>query len=299
VHPEHGATPGESWVEVYRSADAALASDRSFMLTAVAIPALMTLDAEGYVVLVDSASATRARVELARYQKENEPPPPAPAPRPLKAGAGASTLVALAVLCVISGLATRHAFRHDWYAAGVLDGAELRSGAWWRAITALTLHADAAHLAGNAGFGAVFGAACAALYGPGRGWLLILSCGLAANLAEGAWMPATMTSLGASTAVFAALGLVTARGRTAAHGRGIGRGLYGALAAGVLLLALLGTGDAHTDVLGHALGFSFGLGAGLALRTRELADRAIDRLCAIAALATVAGAWVVALGAVS
>ena len=154
---------------------------------------------------------------------------------------------------------------------------------------------DAAHLGANAGFGFLFGSACAALYGAGRGWLLVLACATAANLAEAAWMPAGMSSLGASTAVFAALGLVTARGRSAAHGSGLARGLYGALIAGCLLLALLGTGDAHTDVLGHALGFAFGLGAGLPLRRARLDDRTIDRLCAAAALAVVALSWGLAL----
>ena len=287
----------ESWVEVYRSADSALASDRSFMLTAVAIPALMTLAEDGYVVLVEAPHAARARVELARYEKESQPPPAAPTPLPLKPGAVTGTLIALALVLAVAGLSTRHALGHDWYGAGVLDGAEVRNGAWWRAITALTLHTDAAHLLANAGFGCLFGGACAALYGPGRGWLLIVASAVTANLAEAAWMPRGMSSLGASTAVFAALGLVTARGRTAEHGRGLVRGLYGALAAGVLLLALLGTGDDHTDVLGHGLGFLFGLIAGLALRARRLTDEAVDSLCGYAAAGIVVVGWLVALSA--
>jgi len=287
----------ESWIEVFRSPDAALASDRSFMLTAVGIAALMTQAEEGYLVLVDAAQVARAHVELARYARESQPAPPPPPPPALHAGAVPATLAALVVLFAVAGFATHFWLGHDWYAAGVLDGAEVRKGAWWRGVTALTLHTDAAHLAANSGFGFVFCGACAALYGPGRGWLLVLASAVAANLAEAAWMPAGMSSLGASTAVFAALGLVTARGRSAAHGRGIVRGLYGALVAGVLLLALLGTGDAHTDVLGHALGFAFGLASGLALRRATLKDRIVDRLCGFAACATIVIGWWCALSA--
>jgi membrane associated rhomboid family serine protease len=162
-------------------------------------------------------------------------------------------------------------------------------------VTALTLHADAAHLAGNAGFGFLFGAACAALYGAGLAWLLIVLTAACANLAEAAWMPPGMTSLGASTAVFAALGLVTARGRGAEHGRGLARGLYGALAAGLMLLALLGTGDAHTDVLGHALGFVFGLAAGLTLRRRRVLFPAANSVLSLLTLCIVALCWSLAL----
>ena len=287
----------ETWIEVFRSPDAALASDRSFMLTAVGIAALMTQVEDGYVVLVDAADVARAQLELARYARESQPAPPPPAPPALHAGAVPATLVALVALFAVAGLATHFWLGHDWYAAGVLDGTEVRRGAWWRAVTALTLHTDAAHLSANAGFGFVFGGACAALYGPGRGWLLILASAIAANLAEAAWMPPGMSSLGASTAVFAALGLVTARGRTAAHGRGLVRGFYGALVAGVLLLALLGTGDAHTDVLGHALGFVFGLVAGISLRRARLNDIIIDRLCGFAACMTIVVGWWCALSA--
>ena len=116
-----------------------------------------------------------------------------------------------------------------------------------------------------------------------------------ANLVEAAWLPPGMSSLGASTAVFAALGLVTARGRPGTEGRGLARGIYGAMVAGALLLALLGTGDAHTDVMGHALGFVFGLLAGLPLRRRRTLWPAADTVLSFAALAVVGLCWTLAL----
>lgn len=285
----------ELYAEVFRSAQSAPASDVAFMLTAVGIAAVMNVVEGGYAVYVEATEVGRARDELIRYAQESRPAPPPEAPLPLKRGAFMSTAVAGVVLLAVAGAAGRDWFARDWYAAGALDGVEVRAGAWWRAVTALTLHADLAHLTANLGFGALFGAACAALYGPGLGWLLVVAAATLANLVEAAWMPPGMRSIGASTAVFAALGLVTARGRRAIHGRGIARGFYGALVAGLLLLALLGTGEGHTDVLAHALGFSLGVAAGLPIRHARLADRTLDRICGAGALLLPFLAWAMAL----
>src|SRR5205823_3241225 len=37
-----------------------------------------------------------------------------------------------------------------WFALGSADAARMHGGEWWRALTALTLHADLAHVASNA-----------------------------------------------------------------------------------------------------------------------------------------------------
>jgi membrane associated rhomboid family serine protease len=69
--------------------------------------------------------------------------------------------------------------------------------------------------------------------------------------------------VGASTAVFAALGLLSGmawRQRLTLRERLWYR--WAPLIAGICLLTLLGAGNAHVDVLGHALGFLFGLAVG-------------------------------------
>lgn len=286
----------ESLAEVFRSARPAPATDVAFMLTAVGIEATtQVVEGGDYAVFVAAHDGPRAREELDRYAQESRARPAPPAPLPLKRGALRATVLAALILVAVAGAAGHHWFASDWYAAGALLGGEVRAGAWWRALTALTLHADASHLISNIGFGALFGAACAALYGPGLGWFLVLVTATLANVVEAMWMPPGMSSIGASTAVFAALGLVTARGRTAAHGRGLQRGVYGALVAGSLLLAFLGTGDANTDVLAHALGFTNGVLAGLALRRARLDDRALDRLAGAMSVAALSGSWALAL----
>lgn len=151
-------------------------------------------------------------------------------------------------------------------------------GEWWRPFTALFLHADISHLVGNLGAGAVFASLVSKIIGPVRAWLAILACGTAGNLAT-AWMhyPENYQSLGASTAVFAALGILSGHGlmemfrqRTSLPWARITAPILG----GFILLGWLGTGNGgNTDVMGHVFGFGSGLVAGAALeRVLEQTD---------------------------
>jgi rhomboid protease GluP len=165
-------------------------------------------------------------------------------------------ILLLTAYCAGSGL-----FGLDWLASGDLDAGA--GGEWWRAITALTLHLDQEHLLGNLLFGVIGGIAAARLLGPGVAWASILGAGALANYVEVLISPATHRAVGASTAVFAALGLLAGmawRERLTSRERAWYR--WAPLIAGVSLLTLLGAGREHVDVLGHGLGFLFGLGVG-------------------------------------
>jgi membrane associated rhomboid family serine protease len=288
-----GAEPGgePETVEVFRSVRAGGCDERLLVLESRGIAALLLFRGAYYAVEVAAADAPRARAELERYAAENPPRRIAPAPR-LHDGAIQGALFYVLVLFLVAVAASRQLLEHDWYALGVLDGQRVRSGEWWRALTALTLHADGAHLAANAGFGALFGVPLARLYGAGLAWAAVLAAALLANLADAALMPAGSAALGASTAVFAALGILGSRGR-AMFGVGRGRAYRAAGVVGaVVLLAFLGTGDAHTDILGHAAGFLAGLLAGVALARLGLPGGALaQRAYGTATLAALALAW--------
>ena len=285
-------------IEVFRAITPRACDDRALVLEAVGLPAVIMLEDATYVLRVAPEHAAAASLELARYARENAPAPAPPPPRRLHAGAVASALAYVSLLLLYGVASSRSLFGLDWYGAGVLDGAALRAGELWRAVTALTLHADLAHLAANAGFGALFGGLAARLYGPGWGWLLVLAAATAANLVNGATMAAGRGSLGASTAVFAALGTLgvyrwpaaTVRARLAWPGA--------SLVAALVLLALLGTGDEHTDIAAHAFGFAFGalLAAPLRRRPPHQPLRP-QRLAGLAVVLLVAGAWIAALAA--
>ena len=120
-----------------------------------------------------------------------------------------------------------------------------------------------------------------------------------ANGLEAQWAPATYRSVGASTAVFTALGLM------AAHSWKIRLPLrqsrarrWAPLVAGTVLLGWLGTAGEGTDILAHLLGFVVGclLGAtaGIGAVERILA-RVPQGLAGLAALASLLLAWGCAL----
>jgi membrane associated rhomboid family serine protease len=282
------------WVEIYRSLQPSDCDERLLLLESVGIAAVARRDVDTFGVWVAPEDAGRAYFELTRYGAENRPAPP-PTRTPLHGGAVPSACLYVLVLFVCGALAANGALGRDWLSAGALDGAAFRNGEAWRAITALTLHADLAHLAANAGFGGLFGALAARVYGAGRAWLAVLAAATLANVLNGAWMPAGRISLGASTAVFAALGLLCVfpwpdLRRTARAGvRGA------SIVAALVLLALLGTGDERTDVAAHALGFGCGMLTGLALVRVHATRRLHDGTAALLALTAVCAAWVVAL----
>jgi len=235
---------------------------------------LMPSDA-GYRLLVESSAATRARAELASYDRESAgwPPPGATeAPGRTRLELATPLLWALAVLLVFQGQ-----LRHpEWTDASLLDTtAVFGRGEWWRAFSALFLHANETHLLSNLIGGLFVFAAVVSLLGRGRGWLLIGLAGVGGNLAiAAAYFPGPYRSLGASTAIFGALGLLTGRAARVAAGarRPHGwRSFFVPLAAGMVVLALHGAGGPPVDVLAHGMGFIAGTIMGfLARRTTTI-----------------------------
>jgi membrane associated rhomboid family serine protease len=158
--------------------------------------------------------------------------------------------------------------RLDAFDVGELDAARVQAGQWWRAWTALTLHVDGPHLAANLAAGVWFGYLAARQMGAGSAWLLTVTGAGIANLLEGLLGPADHTSVGASTAVFAALGAMSAfswRERLPLRQHWGRR--WGPLVAGVILLGWTGSAGEGTDVIAHLAGFAVGavLGATVAL----------------------------------
>jgi membrane associated rhomboid family serine protease len=192
-----------------------------------------------------------------------------------------------------------------------MHAARIQAGQWWRAWTALTLHLDGAHLAANLGAGVWFGYLAARQIGSGTAWFLIVTGAAVANLLEGLLGPADHRSVGASTAVFTALGLMSAyswRERYQLPQRWARR--WGPLVAGVILLGWTGSGGgtdtgsgpgserANVDLIAHVAGFGVGilLGATAALPlVRRVLDRVPQWATGLAAFASIAIAWAFAL----
>ncbi|NOT02110.1 MAG: rhomboid family intramembrane serine protease [Phycisphaerales bacterium] len=245
---------------VYRSPNRNACLEHSLVLDTAGIPWSIGQEAHEYILLVAAQDAARARAELEAYLNENRGTSRRERPVPHFAGGWMGVYGFAAVLFLVDILQDRRAFGWDWYAAGRVQSDLIRQGQWWRTITALTLHVDAPHLIGNVVVGGLFGLFAAQLVGAGLAWLSILVAGAAGN-GLNAWIRLTPhTSVGASTAVFAALGIVAAfawmRRRSRASSP-LER--WSPLVGGVVLLGYLGAGGARTDVGAHVAGFCCGI----------------------------------------
>jgi membrane associated rhomboid family serine protease len=136
--------------------------------------------------------------------------------------------------------------------AGAMDTAAVEHGQWWRLCTAVWLHADVAHLAGNATIGVVLLGFTLGLFGTGTGLLAAYIAGIGGNVI--AWQVAGEhhRSLGASGLVMGCIGLLAAH--TLFHtGRNRFK-LLGVSAAGALMLFVLLGLSPGTDVIAHTGG---------------------------------------------
>src|SRR6185437_8378208 len=214
--------------------------------------------------------------------------------------------VVYALLLVGIGLAVSNGL---WgvgaFDAGMLNAADVRAGQWWRVLTALTLHVDGEHLLGNLLIGAWFGQLVGRQLGPGHAWFLVLVGAGTSNLLEAFLLAPPYQSVGASTAVFTALGLASAYSwGTHARWSQSWAARWTPLICGVVLLAFLGSGGSESagdvDVAGHGLGFALGILLGL-LVTASRVQRASQRIpqwtTGLVALSSLAAAWSFALGA--
>jgi len=282
-------------VTVWRGRDAAAAREHALVLAAVGIDHATGRDEGWHVILVAPQDSRRALEQLARYEAENPPQPPEEeVPRARGAGVGAPILFAL-VMFVSWIFQGAHAFGLDWAAAGVNDADQLRGGAWWRPITALTLHANGGHLLSNVLFGAAFVWFAAQLAGTGVALAAVLVAGAMGNATRALLSPGSYNALGASTAVFGALGLIAGlNGRRRARLEQARLRRWTPVIAAVLLLAFLGAEGEHTDVPAHLTGFLSGLLLGLLL-DRPVSDGpprlATQWKAGLAAVAALVAAW--------
>lgn len=297
----------EPLIEVYRSTRRRDAEEHALVLTAVGIGCTMHPLDGVITLLVPASQALRARQQLVQYARENrgqrveenrdhggrEPPP-----RRLIDGLPGAVGCA-GTLVLLHAWSRQSAFFDDWLPAGAAQARLILGGEWWRTITALGLHADLSHLGGNVIFGIVFGLLVAQIFGSGLGWLVILLAGAAGNALNALIQPGAHTAIGASTAVFAAIGILSGvMWRRKRYARGLRR--WTPLAGGLMLLVYLGIGGERTDVGSHVAGFATGVLSGAMLA--QVHDRLPQGAHAQRALGTAAAllfafAWSLALRA--
>ncbi len=285
---------------MFESGDRSACMELRLVLEAAGIAAHAQSRRGRWRLIVAAEDASAALRELAEYRRENQSrSTETVSVTPTYAGAGIG-VIAYAAITVAIGLATLPwGLGLDLFTPGEMQAGKVLAGGGWRCVTALTLHVDEGHLASNLLFGVLFGFLAGRTLGGGIAWLSIVSAGAAGNWINAMIQQPDHRSVGASTAVFAALGILVAvalRPRSSSRESRLRR--WRPLVAGVMLLALIGVGGERTDVTAHVTGFFAGLLIGAIssrIPTRWLADERSQWLAGLAAFAVVTLAWVVAL----
>ena len=251
---------------VFESRNRQSCADRALVLVSLQIPHQVVDDDGVYVLLVPAQISATAARELQLYDEENPPVQAPTVPRIDYLDPMPGLVGYVLVVCLVAGMAGFSFFGSNWFVAGRVDGELIRNGEVWRLFTALTLHASVKHLLGNLVFGVFFGLFAGRLLGSGIAWLTVVVAAAFGNALNVFFLEATHRSIGASTAVFAALGLLAGyvwRGKLMRQDGWSNR--FGPIVGGLALLMYTGTGGPNTDIGAHLLGFVCGFAAGVLL----------------------------------
>lgn len=237
----------------------------ALVLRAANIPSAIEFEKRSWVIKVSPLHEKKALLEISAYMAENDDWPPYHPPRktalPVLTKYQPPTILMMGALVLFYVITGPWSNQSHWFSQGAVSGRQiLEDNQWYRLVTALTLHADVVHLAGNIIIGGVMVHFLCRLLGSGLGWILILVAGTLGNFMNILLHGPSHNSVGFSTAVFGTIGLLA--GYQAASKRSAAlKEVLLPLAAGAGLLAFLGAGGPRTDLGAHF----FGLVAGATL----------------------------------
>jgi len=201
--------------------------------------------------------------------------------------------IALVVMLAVTGPS---AGRSEWFLVGASDAARVMAGEWWRTITALTLHADSNHVLSNIAIGTIVITMVMRRTGVGFGAALVVLAGALGNAINAWGYGADHRSIGFSTAVFGAIGILGGLTYVSARTMRRGRPAWTAIAGTLALLAMLGASE-RSDLLAHLFGTITGVAVGVAVAASDWRPRTWigQTIAGSATVALVVGAWAMAL----
>jgi rhomboid protease GluP len=276
------------------TASEALAREWALVLTAGGIEHRLEPAPPGWTLVVSARNAAGALAMLGAYDAEQRADASVESPPAAAVGGrwlGALVAALLVAFFVVMG---PRSSRSLWFERGSASTTLILGSEPWRAVTALTLHADLAHVLSNALACILLVTAVGRSFGAGVGLWLVLLAGAGGNALTALAHGSHHVSVGASTSIFGALGVLGALQVVARRRRPVpGRRPWVVVAASLLLLALLGTA-VQADVVAHVFGLIVGGALGLIARLTLRAPPGpnLQMALLLAAALTVIGCWV-------
>ncbi len=241
--------------------------DESLVLLSQGISHRIDRSEDGpFQIFVEPEKRRTAQFQIRLYHLENPPRNDNP-PLPLKFSLQPLWVLAVPVVCTLLDFSDAVSQMNS---AGIADAGKILRGEWWRAITAMTLHGDGRHLAGNlvSGFLALsllhYRIPLAKLVP----FLAVASA--VANFFVALTVQTNFRSLGFSGFVFAVIGCLAV-----IEFRLMPRETHGMLrrfaplCGAASLAVFLGLGE-NADILGHLYGFIAGILCGFIPKKKTL-----------------------------
>jgi rhomboid protease GluP len=282
---------------LHRPVSRAQAEIWSLVLTARDVPHKILHSIYGYRIAVPPDHENRAATEIEKYEHENRAWPLIFKVTSWYPNAQ-STFWTLLILTAVFSISFSENWKGRLIAIGSGDvDSVLHDGQWWRLVTALTLHTDPPHLLGNMMMGGLLMVWLCSLLGIGLGWGITLLSGILGNLINALVHGEAHSSIGSSTAIFGALGVIIAFQTLSARRFSL-RDCAIPLGAGFALLGFLGAHGERTDLGAHLFGFLSGLILGLLavqlLKTSGLPSLKTDHIIGMITCFVPILAWLIA-----
>ena len=285
-------------VELFQNLSEDQANQYGLVLSSAGISYRLRKGGSGWYVWVDDMDYEKGLNTLEQYLEENrdyDKKDKVPHFEYQKTFTGLWASMLLLVFYVV----TKHEYDFQYIVNAYGSSAfHILRGELYRTVTSLMLHANPLHLSGNILGTAVFGTAVCSTTGWGVGWLMILVTGISGNLLNAFLYETGHLSIGASTAVFGAIGILVAHQffkKLRLPGQRIKAWLP--LAGGIALLGILGSGEL-VDLMAHLFGFMAGIGIGAlyAILVKEPPKRSYQVYCFLVALSVLVMSFIRGMG---
>ena len=277
--------------------DQHLAEEWELVLLAQGLSPSLRRSPDGVLLSVREDEVERALASLAAYEQEN-PRKVAERVEPMETGSMLAGSAVALMLLLFFFVTDQWLPALPWFDRGSADAQRILQGELWRTVTALTLHADVAHALSNAVAAFLFFSAVASMVGVGLAGALVLLAGTGGNIANAFLHGSPHVAVGASTAVFGAVGMLGSLGVVRRRPRALSRWrAWLPLAAALALLGMLGSSGERVDIWAHLCGLLVGTVLGMLIAwvmPRTPAALPIQWTCGTAASAVLIYCWILA-----